>query len=204
MQLTSCEPSSSSRNFPVSKSALTFSAFMRSPSMMGFSTMKAALIRRTRASVSAVSASRMRYSDDDSGDEVALAIMMGAVSSRSGENCLSWKTCRGAKLFLDPQELVVFRNAIGARSRSRLDLSGCRRDRKVSDKRILRFARPVRNDRVITRLACQFDGVDRFCNTANLVQLDQNRVRDSIVDSARQPLGVGYEKVVANKLNFLL
>src|SRR5882724_8216953 len=200
MQLTSCEPSSSSRNLPVSKSTLTFSAFMRSPSMMGRSTMNAALIRRTSASVSALSASRTRYSDGDSGDEVALAILV-PVSSRSGKNCLPWKTRRGAQLFFDPQELVVFRHAIGARSRSCLDLSGCRRDRKVGDKGILGFARPVRNNRVVTGLARQFNCVDRFRHAANLVQLDQNRVRDSIVDSARKSLSVGYKKVVANKLN---
>ena len=79
-----------------------FPAFMRSPSMMGFSTTNAVLIRRTSASVSALFASRTRYSADDSGEEVALAIMIGAVSSKkSGKNCLPRKSCCGAKLFFD-------------------------------------------------------------------------------------------------------
>ena len=68
----------------------------------GFSTTNAVLIRRTSASVSALFASRTRYSADDSGEEVALAIMIGAVSSKkSGKNCLPRKSRCRAKLFFD-------------------------------------------------------------------------------------------------------
>src|ERR1019366_5862102 len=54
------------------------------------------------------------------------------------------KPCRSAQLLFNPQELVVLRNAVGARGGAGLDLSRSRRDRKLRDERELAFARPMR------------------------------------------------------------
>src|SRR5690606_13541007 len=45
--------------------------------------------------------------------------------------------------FLDPQQLVVLRHAIGARRAAGLDLARPSPHRQIGDERILRFAAPV-------------------------------------------------------------
>src|ERR1700746_724014 len=65
-----------------------------------------------------------------------------------------------AKFFLDAEELVVLRNAVGARTRAGLDLAGSGGDRQVSDKRVFGFAGTMRNDRVVAGLASEFDGIN--------------------------------------------
>src|SRR5882724_3141503 len=54
-----------------------------------------------------------------------------------------------AELFLDPQELVVLRDAVGARGGARLDLAGAERDGEVGDRRVLGLARAVGHDRAV-------------------------------------------------------
>src|SRR6476646_3606234 len=44
------------------------------------------------------------------------------------------------ELFLDAEELVVLRDAVGARGGARLDLACAERDGEVCDRRVLRFA----------------------------------------------------------------
>src|SRR6266487_125761 len=56
-----------------------------------------------------------------------------------------------AQLFLDPQELVVLRDAVGSRGRACLDLSRVRRHRKVGDRRVLGLAGAVRHDDPVAR-----------------------------------------------------
>src|SRR5581483_6890029 len=48
-----------------------------------------------------------------------------------------------AELSLDAQQLVVLRDAVGARERARLDLAAIRRDREVGDRRVLGLAAAV-------------------------------------------------------------
>ncbi len=55
------------------------------------------------------------------------------------------------ELLLDPQELVVLRDAIGARRRPGLDLPGVHGDGEVGDGRVLGLARAVRDDRRVAR-----------------------------------------------------
>ena len=52
-----------------------------------------------------------------------------------------------AELLLDPQQLVVLRDAVGARRRAGLDLAGADRDGEVGDRRVLGLARAVRDHR---------------------------------------------------------
>src|SRR6476620_5386603 len=58
---------------------------------------------------------------------------------------------RLAKLFLDPQQLVVLRRPIRPRQAASLDLSAAERDREIGDGRILGLARPVAHHRGIAR-----------------------------------------------------
>src|SRR5262245_60747621 len=62
----------------------------------------------------------------------------------------SWISRRVAKFFLDSDQLIVFRNAIAARSRSRLNLPGVGRDREIGYERIFSLPRPMRDDRRAT------------------------------------------------------
>src|SRR5215217_2273188 len=81
-----------------------------------------------------------------------LTARQAACQSESGfENRLAREDGRVAQLLLDPQELVVFRHAVAARSRSGLDLSRIRRHRQVRDRRVLGLAGTVRDHRAITR-----------------------------------------------------
>src|ERR1700758_4977419 len=107
----------------------------------------------------------------------------------SSKNTLAGKARRGAELLFDTQQLIVFRNAVGTRSRSGLDLSRRGRYGEIRDKGILGFTGAMGNNRVVPGLARQFDGVNRLGHAADLVQLDQNRICDSVVDAARKALG---------------
>src|ERR1041385_3337277 len=51
-----------------------------------------------------------------------------------------------AELFLDAEQLVVLRDAVGARQGAGLDLARVRRDRDVGDRRVLGLARAMRHD----------------------------------------------------------
>src|SRR5262245_36842634 len=88
------------------------------------------------------------------------------------------------ELIADAQQLVVFRDAIAARRRASLDLAcvGC--DREVRDEAVLALARAVRNDRGVARMLRGAHGFEGFGQRADLVDLDEDRVRDPVVDAA--------------------
>src|SRR6202046_3436844 len=54
-----------------------------------------------------------------------------------------------AERFFDPQQLVIFRDAIGARRRAGLDLPRSRTPHKIRQECILGLARTVRNERCV-------------------------------------------------------
>ena len=81
-----------------------------------------------------------------------------------------------AELLLDAQQLVVLRDAVGARRRTGLDLAGAGRDGQVGDRRVLRLAGAVRDDARVTVRARELDRVERLGQRADLVDLDQDRV----------------------------
>ena len=107
-------------------------------------------------------------------------------------------------MFFDAKDLIVFGNAVGARSRAGFDLPGGGGHGEIGDERVLGFAGAMRNDRVVAGLARHFDGLDCFGDGADLIQLDENGVGDALLDAASKNLRVGDENVVADKLNFLL
>src|SRR5256884_574021 len=111
---------------------------------------------------------------------------------------------RGTKLFFDPQKLIVLCDAVGAAGRAGLDLPSRGSHGEIGDKSIFGFAGAVGDDGVVARSARQLDRLNRFGDASDLIQLDKNRVRDSLLDPSRQPLRIRHEKIVAHQLNFLL
>ena len=81
-----------------------------------------------------------------------------------------------------------------------LDLPGAHGDGEIGDEGVFGFAGAVRDDGGVAGLAGHLDGVDRFGDGADLVELDQNRVGDAFGDAALQALGIGDEEIVADQL----
>src|SRR5690606_37851611 len=65
------------------------------------------------------------------------------------------------------------------------------------------FAGAVRDDGGIPGTLGHFNGGEGFGERADLVDLDQDRVGNTLVDSLLQDLGVGNEQVIAHQLHFL-
>src|SRR5277367_4786748 len=82
-----------------------------------------------------------------------------------------------AELLLDTDQLVVFRQPVRTRERSRLDLAAIRGDGEIGYGRVLGFARTVRHHRAITGLVRHLHRFQRFAQRADLVNLDENGVR---------------------------
>src|SRR3990172_11347000 len=109
--------------------------------------------------------------------------------------------CAVAELLFDPEELVVLRHPVGARGGSRLDLPRARRHGEIGDGGVLRLPRAVRDDRRIAARPRELDGVERLGERPDLVDLDEDRVRDTALDPAPEPLDVRGEQVVADELD---
>ena len=56
-----------------------------------------------------------------------------------------------AQFLFDAQELVVFRDAVGAAGRSGLDLTGARGHHEIGDERVFGFAGAMRDDVGVVR-----------------------------------------------------
>src|SRR5690606_28275482 len=106
-----------------------------------------------------------------------------------------------AQVFLDPQQLVVLGHAVRARERTCLDLAGVRAHGDVGDGGVLGFARAVADDGRVVGALGHLDGGEGFRERADLVDLDEDRVGDALVDAFLQDLGVGDEQVVAHQLH---
>src|SRR6478736_2274797 len=110
---------------------------------------------------------------------------------------------RIAQLFLDPQKLIVFRDALASSGRAALDLTGVRGDDEVGDRGVLGLTRAVREHRGVARAVRHVDGVEGLRQRSDLVDLDQQRVGDAEVDALLQPDRVRHEQVVADQLRLL-
>src|ERR1700751_3060552 len=108
---------------------------------------------------------------------------------------------RAAQFLLNPQQLVVFGDAICARSRPRLDLAGASSYGQVCDECVFCFAGSMRDYRRIPISSCQVDRIERFAHGADLIDLDQNRIRDALVDSLLQELNVGHKQIISHQLD---
>ncbi len=108
-----------------------------------------------------------------------------------------------AQVFLDAQQLVVLGDAVGTAQRTGLDLARVGAHGDVGDGGVFRFARAVRDHGRVARALGHLDGGEGFGQRPDLVDLDEDRVADALVDAFLQDLGVGDEQVVAHQLNVL-
>ena len=108
-----------------------------------------------------------------------------------------------AELLLDPEQLVVLRDAVAARRRAGLDLAGAERDGEIGDRRVLGLAGAMRHHRGVAVRLREPHGLDRLRQRADLVDLHEDRVGDAAVDPLAQPLGIRHEEVVADELHAL-
>src|SRR5665648_422378 len=89
----------------------------------------------------------------------------------------------GAKLLLDPDELVVLRHAVRAGERAGLDLPAIGGDREVGDGRVLGLAGAVRHHRRVVGIVRHGHGVERLRYGADLIDLDEDGVGDVLLDA---------------------
>src|SRR5215510_6382310 len=105
-----------------------------------------------------------------------------------------------SQLFLNSQKLVVFGNAIGARSRSGLDLSCTSRDCQIGDERVFGLSRTMRNHARIVVAPRKVNRIQGFTHGADLVDLDQNRIRSLLFNALSQARGIRDKQIIAYKL----
>ena len=61
----------------------------------------------------------------------------------------------------------------------------------------------MRDNRGVASVFRHFDRSQRFGQRTDLVEFDQDGVNDAFLDAFFQDLGVGYEQIVANQLDFV-
>ena len=112
------------------------------------------------------------------------------------------RVARGvAEPLLDPQQLVVLRDPLGAGRRTGLDLPAAGRDREVGDRGVLGLPGAVAHHAAVARGVRQRHRVQGLRQRADLVDLHQQRVRGAPGDAVLEPLRVGDEQVVAHDLH---
>src|SRR5438067_2019540 len=143
------------RNFGPCRSAITASGRPTSAWTLRTSSIRAAWSAcvpcekfRRAPSIPAATSARSVSGSLDTGPIVATIFvrrraavaMTFRLATASGEGVPPREDRRVTKLFLDAEQLVVLRDAVGTRGRARLDLPRVRRDREVGDGRVLRLA----------------------------------------------------------------
>ncbi len=105
---------------------------------------------------------------------------------REAEGIHAGEARHARHLLFDPKKLVVLGDSVASRKRTGLDLPGVGRDGDVRDRRVLGLAAPVRDDVGVTGAFGHVDHLKRLGERSDLVELDQNRVADSFIDTALQ------------------
>ena len=82
-----------------------------------------------------------------------------------------------------------------------LDLSRFQGHDQIGDKAVFGLSAAVGHHSRVPGPFGHFHGLKRFGEGADLVDLDQDRVGDAVVDTLFQPLGVGYKQVVSYQLD---
>src|SRR5690606_2120234 len=108
-----------------------------------------------------------------------------------------------AQLLFNAQQLVVLGDAVGTAQGAGLDLTGGSAYGQVGNGAVLGFTRTVGNYRGVTGRLGHLNGFQGLGQRANLVELDQDRVADALVDAFLENLGVGHEQVVTDQLYLL-
>src|SRR5437899_2534362 len=152
-------------------------------------------LKRTASTPASISA-RRRSRDSDAGPSVATILVRRSIAirlrvlTRASRECPPAGVHRPlAQLLLDPEQLVVLRDAVAPRRRAGLDLARAERDREVGDRRVLGLARAVRHHGRVAVLVREPHGLDRLGQRPDLVDLDEDRVGDPalVADGGREP-----------------
>src|SRR3546814_6889756 len=110
----------------------------------------------------------------------------------------------GAHRFLDPQHLVPLRHAFGAREAADLELARVPAGREVRDGDILALARTRRDDRAPAARHRRVERRLRLGDGADLVDLNQRRVRSEEHTSELQsPMRISYAVFCLKKKNII-
>src|SRR5206468_6970005 len=124
-------------------------------------------LKRTASTPASISA-RRRSRDSDAGPSVAtifvrrsIAIRLRVLTRDAWERPPAGVHRIVTKLLLDPEQLVVLRDAIAPGRCTGLDLARAECDREVGDRRVLGLARAMRHDRGVAVLVRQPHGLDR-------------------------------------------
>src|SRR5690606_14567102 len=100
------------------------------------------------------------------------------------------------QLLFDAKQLVVLGNAVRAAQRASLDLTSGSAHGEVGDGVVFGFAAAVRDHRGVAGGLGHLDGFQGLGQRADLVELDQDRVADALLDTFLEDAGVGHEQVV--------
>src|SRR5262249_56253478 len=135
--------------------------------------------KRTASTPASIRA-RRRSRDSDAGPSVATIFVLRSIAMRL--RVLAVQACEGpppgvhrlvTKLLLDPEQLVVLRDAVASRRRAGLDLAGAERDGEIGDRRVLGLAGSVGHDCCVAVCVCETHGLDRLGERPDLVDLDE-------------------------------
>src|SRR5215208_4662879 len=99
------------------------------------------------------------------------------------------------------EELVVLRHALAAGRRAGLDLARVHGHGEVGDRRVLGLAAAVADHRGVTGLVRELHRLESLRERADLVDLYEDGVSDTLADAAGEYLRVRYKEVVANELH---
>ena len=108
-----------------------------------------------------------------------------------------------SQLFLDPQELIVFGDAIRAAGAAGLDLAAVGGDGDVGDRGVLGFTGAVADHAGPAGPMSHLDGLEGLGQGADLVDLDQDAIGAALGDALGQAFGVGDVEVVADDLDLV-
>src|SRR5579884_3887655 len=125
-------------------------------------------------------------------------------SLSTGDCGFTKEFCTFAQFFFYAQQLVVFGDPVRAACRAGLDLSGLEADREVGDEGVFGFAGTMRNDRGISVPPGQVDSVNRFRNSPDLVQLNEDGIGHALVNTLPQTLRVRNKNIVTDKLDLVI
>src|SRR5262249_36769536 len=109
--------------------------------------------------------------------------------------------CGASKLFFDAKQLVVLCDSIGAARRSGFYLSGVCGDRQIRDESVFGLTRSMRDDGCESVGLCHLDRIKSFGERADLIHLDQDRIRNAFANAALEVLGVCDKDIVSDELN---
>ncbi|MGY2844264.1 hypothetical protein ACVMDN_001518 [Bradyrhizobium sp. USDA 4510] len=106
-----------------------------------------------------------------------------------------------AERFLDPENLVPFRHALGSRERSDFQLTGVPSDGEVRNREVLRLPRARRDDGTKPGAASHLAGRKGLADRSCLIHFEKHGVDGSRCCRLLHEIGIGDEIVITDHLN---